>query len=1579
MSRITLLMIGLAFVLIALIKAIPLFVDKEQMRTAIEKGLRESMGVRFRIQELTMDSTIFQGLQVNLNTTAITDAEGHPLGDIRNITVQIRYLPLFTQQLPEIAKIHINHVTVPVGTYNLFKTWKFHFKKPERTGFLKPAEMRDTEILLTNYVISDNVLPPEIRKLLPQVREFYIRDGKISIRHLKSERPVSVLGDGNISFVPGSAQGKAPLKMGRFTVFAELPASLTEEKHRFTPSDIARLELAIAGPQMDLGVKYRHPFGKPTGEGTIQSGPVNLTHLQALALQLSDTLGFPLPEALSQVYLAGIANISDRFLIDFTKPESPEIKLVDGLARLTKVIVAQPESWPTPMLKEINGSVGMTGNRISTRDLKILVDSLPLRLQGAYNLDSGVINATISGENLRLTSLQKTLRSLGVPMEALKGRDLSGLLDFRARLTGTRQRPVYQGNLNLQRASVRDDSVGLDIRNADARFQFRGAGLKNPKISYQGLINIREGQLDHPETPVEVGEIQGQIRLEGTVSPGQKPVLPVYTGHIRVGQGRYRDPKTGLLVQGVRGVFRLAENQIRLEDFRGALDGTPFQVGGTVSPNLANPESSRYNIRLNANNVNLQRFKNEVLAKLPQAQPLLAQLQPYSGLADVDMTLATGLQLRGRVDVSALALRTGMEGYPIRVPAISLLFTNREVTVPQTTLYYGPVALRLQGVFRQPGNYRIEVASDEVPTDMLRDHQELLALLTEQTLPRIWNTAGSFAMNGLLSNRGTNLTLDFNRAGLSWQGGDFPLYDVNGRLFYRLLPGGKPLVASRNLSFRYGNSLVAVDIQNQDRFQFNTNGVLSALAINHFLVSPQSNATPYQEVPFQAAAQGLLASLPAAGGQSRNDVIAELNLDLNPNFKYKYTDSEPKPAGREGNLTAVPPGNIPEPAEAPALPDMAEGISGSAPNEERSRNNQPRFKINPWETIKDSVGWLRQRVESGIDTLIHRREAEEKEAIVGPAGEGPEARQPETTKPQPKDGGMPPPEEKAQETPKREMETRIAPLAGAKAPGELPSTALPAVAGGDDNAYLTGRLHLLGPDLLLEQANLRLFDGGNVLADGVVRNIFSPDTRNFGFHVAAIPEINLDRLSHSTRENDFFRNARGTIGGDLQLTGGNTMVESIIGWFAANRVAIPLLTLRDVTGRLDFNGRSATADVPTFSIPGVNTSLSATTDDVFEVPITLENVKIHGSLLSIASLVDFNDQIVAPIIVDQLARNFSRPWQQGDPSIPIQFRHGDLHFDEVIYENIILNNMASDFSLYANSFYELSNTTLEAGGGKANGYFSMNPRENNFMTLELNAEDISANALTRALLDVTNQIFGRLNGTVRFTTFGADNEEMLTNANGTVNMRVRDGRLPAIARVETLLATANVLRGGILGLNLNNIIRSLQVYDTNYFAELSGSMLVANRVLYTDNLLSDGINLDLFIQGSLRMDNGNADMLVNGVMSQDVAGRLGTLGSLSVGRLVRFIPALGTLGRNQPGLLEYIPGVGYIPGFGGPAGTFSRFQVRIRGPLDDPASIRDFRWVRANGADLPAGLAPTSSTETPKILSARELLNEALR
>jgi hypothetical protein len=108
-------------------------IDENALRLSIEKGLRESLGVRFRIESLTLEPTLFNQLQVHLNTNTITDERGHPLGSIRNISVAIRYWPLLTRLTPEIAKIHLNHVDVPIRDYNLFKTLKIRPVPPDRT------------------------------------------------------------------------------------------------------------------------------------------------------------------------------------------------------------------------------------------------------------------------------------------------------------------------------------------------------------------------------------------------------------------------------------------------------------------------------------------------------------------------------------------------------------------------------------------------------------------------------------------------------------------------------------------------------------------------------------------------------------------------------------------------------------------------------------------------------------------------------------------------------------------------------------------------------------------------------------------------------------------------------------------------------------------------------------------------------------------------------------------------------------------------------------------------------------------------------------------------------------------------------------------------------------------------------------------------------------------------------------------------------------------------------------------------------------------------------------------------------
>jgi hypothetical protein len=363
----------------------------------------------------------------------------------------------------------------------------------------------------------------------------------------------------------------------------------------------------------------------------------------------------------------------------------------------------------------------------------------------------------------------------------------------------------------------------------------------------------------------------------------------------------------------------------------------------------------------------------------------------------------------------------------------------------------------------------------------------------------------------------------------------------------------------------------------------------------------------------------------------------------------------------------------------------------------------------------------------------------------------------------------------------------------------------------------------------------------------------------------------------------------------------------------------------------------------------------------FEYPVQLEDVVLQGRSVNVDSLTRFNTEVVGQRVQTGVVNQIYRPWQQGLPQVPVFFRDAQLSSDEVIFQNIIMDNFRSRFSIYPNGYLDLSDTRFVSAGGDVQGRIALNPTDNNFVTLDLVFQHVQANAIAQAMLNASNRIFGELSGVISYTTSGDTQEELFDNANGYAQILIENGRLPEIAKIETLLTAANLLRGGVLGLNLNNLFRTLIPFNTNYFARLSGSMQIAQGVMHTQNLTSDGQNLDLLIQGRIRLIDGYGNLAVTGNMSQNVSGRLGVLGKLSVGKVLRWVPLLGampsftddddeeqdTTGRRRwrGGLLNYLPGVGYVPGLGGVAQDYSRFQVTVEGPLEDPGSVREMKWL----------------------------------
>ncbi|MEM0950617.1 MAG: AsmA-like C-terminal region-containing protein [Cyanobacteria bacterium P01_H01_bin.74] len=950
-------------------------------------------------------------------------------------------------------------------------------------------------------------------------------------------------------------------------------------------------------------------------------------------------------------------------------------------------------------------------------------------------------------------------------------------------------------------------------------------------------------------------------------------------------------------------VLALSPQKIDIQDFQATLAGSLLSAHGHVLPNIQQPAKSQYSLTVKTQPIELTELKSLLLAQQPNTTALKKQLPELSGQAMLALTLNKSASSNNAVAVTGEARLSNVKAQfpdshlPISAPLLAFQFKNNAVALAETPIKAGPLQFVVSGKGQSSKQYNVAFHSGDIPLDLIRREQPLIRQLTGLDFPEIWNTAGTLQVDGHVLPSETQTDITFNNAGLSWRGGNLPVSNIRGKLQIDqpAALNGKPQpprLTMKALTLRYGDSPINITATQNQTLTAEATGVLSPLVVNHFLVSHQTTAKPYAAIPFFADVSGALNHKNPADNTLKTTMAFDLTevfqaasrLPWNVQKKNVQHNNAQKDSIQKNNSLKITNEKITTPKKTTL---NAEQTTDSA--------SQP-------------LG-IKKRIFPKIQPVFLSNKKQ-------PSPQTQLARKPTET----------------QDTTHSFFKDK--------------SFLFESNMNNDNAAFARIVAHWQTGNLAIDSASLNLFDSGRIQLNGSIDNALDDQQRIYLLQARTAPEIDLAQLASHVPDNRFFKNAAGSI----SLNGiyaFDTLGDKLAnGSIRFSNISLPDLTLNKLNGTITFQDETATITVPEIEIPGVSATFSGTADNIFQVPTLLRDVQLGGDFLSIDSLSRFNQQVVHPILVDELAYSFLRPWQQGDPTSSLTFRDGQLHFKEAVYQNILLGNLKSRFSLFANSFFELADTKANAANGEVSGYLSMSPNENQFTTLELNVNHVRVNALTQALLNVSNQIFGDMDGSVRFTTYGNSDVAMQKNANGLVNIAITNGRLPAIARIETVLATANIFRGGILGFNLNNLFRTLKFYDTNYFAELTGDMQIHDQVLYTDNLLSDGKNLDLLMQGSVRMDNGYADLVVNGQMRQNVRGKMGFLGRLSIGKLVNLVPVLGHFGENRSGVLQFVPGVGYFPGLGGTGkADFNKFQVRLTGDMNSANAIKGFRWV----------------------------------
>ena len=111
--------------------------------------------------------------------------------------------------------------------------------------------------------------------------------------------------------------------------------------------------------------------------------------------------------------------------------------------------------------------------------------------------------------------------------------------------------------------------------------------------------------------------------------------------------------------------------------------------------------------------------------------------------------------------------------------------------------------------------------------------------------------------------------------------------------------------------------------------------------------------------------------------------------------------------------------------------------------------------------------------------------------------------------------------------------------------------------------------------------------------------------------------------------------------------------------------------------------------------------------------------------------------------------------------------------------------------------------------------------------------------------------------------------------------------MPKLGSLEYLLRAGNLLKSGILGFTLNNVIEVLIPYKTGEFKKISGDFIVENGKIDKLNIYSKGDNLSIYTSGNYDIATNVGDFEVLGKLSTKISNLLGPIGNASVNSLVK--------------------------------------------------------------------------------------------
>ncbi len=332
-------------------------------------------------------------------------------------------------------------------------------------------------------------------------------------------------------------------------------------------------------------------------------------------------------------------------------------------------------------------------------------------------------------------------------------------------------------------------------------------------------------------------------------------------------------------------------------------------------------------------------------------------------------------------------------------------------------------------------------------------------------------------------------------------------------------------------------------------------------------------------------------------------------------------------------------------------------------------------------------------------------------------------------------------------------------------------------------------------------------------------------------------------------------------------------------------------------------------------------------------PYIIENINIQSNKLNI-------NEILSSITPAQNKTDINKKNELAIKPSDIIIKNGIFNFKEVSFEKIKAQNLKGIFDIQ-NNIFNLKNSTLDIAEGKftANGKYAIKSTK---LNLNAKMENCDSNILTKEFLNLSDQIYGKINGSVILSGKNLNTPEAIKNINSQVEFSINDGKMPKLGSLEYLLRAGNLVKNGILGLSINNLIQVLTPYKTGEFEKITGTLTINNAEIENLEIISQGKNLSMYLNGNYSILENFADIKIYGKLSQNISNALGAVGNAS---LRQFIDSISPRKNKKETNDELQENLNKIPSIEIENPEPRYFKVKVLGDINKENYIKNFSWI----------------------------------